>query len=62
FKPGFKLSQKPAAYEITALEKWLNDPLELQACRKRALEAARAYNWESESTKLLNLVNQAIEK
>jgi glycosyltransferase involved in cell wall biosynthesis len=61
FKPGFKLSQKPSNKEITALENWLNDPAKLHSARQRAIAAAHFYNWEDESKKLIQLVDQAFE-
>jgi glycosyltransferase involved in cell wall biosynthesis len=62
FKPGFMLSQNANDEEIVRLEKWLNDPEELRAARERAIEAAGFFNWETESNKLITLVNKAIEK
>jgi len=62
FKPGFKLSQLPDSTEIKALEKWLNNPEELQLAQNRAIEAGTFYNWENESKKLVSLVGRALEK
>lgn len=62
FKPGFKLPQQPSDTQIAGLEKWLNDPVELQAAKNRAIEASAFYNWENESKKLLALVKDALEK
>jgi glycosyltransferase involved in cell wall biosynthesis len=61
FQPGFKLSQKPSKEEITSLNKWLNDPSELQNARQRVIQAATFYNWENESKKLIQIVAQALE-
>jgi glycosyltransferase involved in cell wall biosynthesis len=61
FKPGIKIAQNPPDDEISALEAWLNHPLELQSARNRAIEAAGFYNWEKESGKLLALVNKTLE-
>jgi glycosyltransferase involved in cell wall biosynthesis len=62
FKPGYKLSQNPSEKEINDLSKWLDEPDELITARNRALEAARHYNWENESNKLVALVTEALEK
>ncbi|TSD65865.1 glycosyltransferase family 4 protein [Inquilinus sp. KBS0705] len=62
FEPGFMLSQKPTDAEIVALEKWLEDPVELQAARIRTIEAAKAYNWDNESGKLLAFVKKTLDK
>jgi len=62
FRPGFKLSRHPSTTEVAELEKWLNNDDELQAARKRAIEATGCYNWENESKKILGLVQAALEK
>lgn len=62
FKPGFMLSQQLTGPETTELEKWLNNPVELQAARERAVEASQVYNWEIESKKLLVIIKTALEK
>ncbi|QEC77912.1 glycosyltransferase family protein [Mucilaginibacter ginsenosidivorax] len=62
FKPGFKLPQQPSPEQISELDKWLNDPGSLQLAQQQAIEAAAFYNWENESKKLLQLVNNALEK
>jgi glycosyltransferase involved in cell wall biosynthesis len=62
FKPGFKLPQQASDIQIAGLEKWLNDPVELQTAKNRAIEASAFYNWENESKKLLALVKDALEK
>jgi glycosyltransferase involved in cell wall biosynthesis len=62
FKPGFKLSQQPSSRQISELDRWLNHPGELQLAQQQAIEAAAFYNWENESKKLLQLVNNALEQ
>jgi len=62
FKPGFKLSQQPSPEQIGELDSWLSNPGELQLAQQQAIEAAAFYNWENESKKLLQLVNNALEK
>jgi glycosyltransferase involved in cell wall biosynthesis len=61
FKPGFKLAQNPGKDEIAALDKWLDDKSALMASKQNAIEAARFYNWENESKKLIKLVKNALE-
>ena len=62
YKPGFMLSQQPTHHEIALLEKWLNNPAELQAAKERAIAASKEYNWENESKKLLAIIKNALEK
>ena len=61
FKHGFKLSQKPSSTEIIQLDEWLNNPVELQKSHQKAIEAAKFYNWENESKKLIHLVEKALD-
>jgi glycosyltransferase involved in cell wall biosynthesis len=60
FKPGFKLAQQPSAQQINELDRWLSNAVELQLAQQQAIEAAAFYNWENESKKLLQLVNNAL--
>lgn len=62
FKPGFMLSQQPTNHEIIELGKWLNNPVELQTAKTKAIEASAVYNWENESKKLLIIIKNALEK
>jgi glycosyltransferase involved in cell wall biosynthesis len=62
FTQGYKLSQNPSSGEIAGLDKWLEDTSDLKSARERTIQAARFYNWENESKKLLTLVETAIEK
>ena len=59
-RPGFMLSQAPDKDEMTRLANWLNNKAELVAARKRAIEAAKYYNWEIESEKLLAHVEKLL--
>ena len=61
FQPGFKLSQNPSAKEIINLGKWLMNPVEVELARLRASEAAKFYNWEIESKKLIALVSTHLQ-
>jgi glycosyltransferase involved in cell wall biosynthesis len=61
FKPGFFLSQMPSNEQITELNNWLSDPAALSGARDRAIQAAKFFNWEKESQKLIQLVNQVFE-
>ncbi|GAA3975276.1 hypothetical protein GCM10022210_27150 [Mucilaginibacter dorajii] len=62
FKPGYLLPQQPLAMDISKLEQWLNNATALQTARGKAIEMAGIFNWENESKKLLNSINEALEK
>lgn len=61
FNPGFKLAQNPRGDEIERLDKWLGNISALISAKQNAIEAARFYNWENESKKLIQLVKNALE-
>jgi glycosyltransferase involved in cell wall biosynthesis len=61
FEPGFKLAQNPGDEEIAKLDNWLSDKASLMASKQKAIEAARFYNWENESKKLIQLVKNILE-
>lgn len=61
YKPGFKLQVNAAEQDAAALEHWLNDPAAIKQARQAALSAAGNYNWENESKKLLNCIDQVFE-
>lgn len=60
-KPGFMLSQNPTSGQVAELENWLNNPEALTIAQKGAKEAALFYNWENESKKLIQLVNNHLD-
>lgn len=60
-RPGLMLSPIPDNAVINALENWLNDPEEIRKASIRAKEAAQFNNWENESKKLIQLVQDALK-
>ncbi|OOQ58083.1 glycosyltransferase family protein [Mucilaginibacter pedocola] len=62
FNPGIMLRKNDKVQSIKLLESWLSDPSALVQSAERAHEAAKYYNWETESVKLLKLVSDAIGK
>jgi len=60
FRPGFLLPQNPDAKKIAALEHWLNNPEKLKEAKKNAELTSQYYNWEIESGKLSDIVDEAI--
>lgn len=61
FKIGFMLPQSPTISDVDGLIKWLNDTAAIQLMREEVKSAALRYSWEMESTKILNLVKNALE-
>lgn len=61
YQPGLMLSPIPDNTVINALENWLNNPEDMLKASIRAKEAAKIYNWENESKKLLQLVQDALK-
>jgi glycosyltransferase involved in cell wall biosynthesis len=58
---GFKLPADAREDTAAALERWLSDPAALERARHAAIHAAKHYNWENESKKLLHYINDAFE-
>ncbi len=62
YKPGILINLPAGAKDIGDLNTWLSDKQALKNATRAAQNAAREYNWENESKKLLSLVEKALHE
>lgn len=62
FQPGILINLPAGEEDIAALNDWLNNVELLKKSAQAAQNAAKEYNWENESMKLLQIVKKALDE